>query len=67
MGGASKPKVPATPAPVPIPRELDAAVLQKERDQRRQRIMAAGRAGTILTQGQSLSSGNASLLGKTSK
>ncbi len=63
--GASKPKLPPTPAPVPTPRELDEEVKIKDAARRRQRIAAAGRGGTILTQGQSLASGSATLLGRS--
>lgn len=64
--GRSAPKPPPTPAPVPTPRELDEEVKRKERDKRRQRIAAAGRAGTILQQGQSLSRGSAAtILGRS--
>ena len=69
FGGGKKAKVPdPIPAPEPIapaprPEELDSA--QKDRDRRRQRIAAAGRGGTILTQGQSLASGSATLLGRS--
>ncbi len=60
------PKAPKAPAPVSTPRQLDEEVLQKDRDRRRQRIAAAGRGGTILTQGQPLTSGNATILGRSS-
>jgi hypothetical protein len=70
FGGGKKkePKVvapePIKPvAPAPRPEEVDTA--QRDRDRRRQRIAAAGRGGTILTQGQSLSSGSATLLGRS--
>ncbi len=64
-GGGSKPKaIPPTPV-APTPRELDEEVRQKDQAKRRQRIAAAGRGGTILTQGQPLASGNASLLGRS--
>jgi hypothetical protein len=68
-GGSKKAKVPEpiapppTPPPAPTPVEADTA--QKDRDRRRQRIAQAGRGGTILTQGQSLSSGSATLLGRS--
>ena len=70
-GSDKKAKVPApiapppTPPPAPRPQELDSDIAQKDRDKRRQRIAAAGRGGTILTQGQTLSSGNATLLGRS--
>ena len=71
--GSKKSKKDAAPAvaapepikavdPRPIPEELDTA--QKDRDKRRQRLAQSGRGGTILTQGQSLSSGSATLLGR---
>jgi len=63
-GGA--PSAPAVPAPTPTPRQVDEEVKQKERDRRRQRILAAGRAGTILTQGQGLAeTGKATILGRS--
>ena len=62
--GGSKPKPPPVPAPVPTPRELDEEVKQKDSARRRQRIAAAGRGGTILTQGQPLT-GNATILGRS--
>jgi len=61
----AKPKAPAPIAPVPTPREVDEDVKRKEEDRRRQLIAQAGRGGTILTQGQGLASGNASLLGRS--
>ena len=62
----SKPTAPKPIAPVATPRELDEEVKFKDEARRRQRIAAAGRGGTILNQGQSLSSGaNASILGKS--
>ena len=69
MGGMfSKPKTPKAPAPVapaPRPAELDDDVRQREQDRRRQRISAAGRQGTILTEGQTLSSGKSTILGRS--
>ena len=71
FGGSKKAKVPdpiappPTPPPAPTPVELSSDVAQKDRDRRRQKIAAAGRGGTILTQGQTLSSGNATLLGRS--
>ena len=70
-GGSKKAKVPdpiappPTPPPAPTPTALDSDAAQKDRDRRRQRIAQAGRGGTILTQGQSLSSGSATLLGRS--
>ncbi len=63
--GASKPKPIAPVAVAPTPRALDEEVKQKDQARRRQRIAAAGRGGTILTEGQPLASGNASLLGRS--
>ncbi len=63
--GASKPKPIPPVAVAPTPRALDEEVRQKDQARRRQRIAAAGRGGTILTQGQPLASGNASLLGRS--
>ena len=73
FGGSKKKNkdIPQVAAPEPIkpvapaarPEELDTA--QRDRDKRRQRIAAAGRGGTILTNGQSLSSGSATLLGRS--
>ena len=71
FGGSKKKDIPKVVAPEPIkpvapaprPEEIDTA--QRDRDKRRQRIAAAGRGGTILTQGQTLSSGNATLLGRS--
>ena len=58
-GGGKKVKAPAPISPAPTPTELDEDVRQRDRDKRRQKIAASGRAGTILTSGQSLSSGKA--------
>ena len=63
--GAKSPTPPKPVDPTPIPSKLDEEVLIKDQDRRRQRIAQAGRGGTILTQGQSLASGNATLLGRT--
>ena len=63
--GGSKVKAPAPISPTPTPRQLDEEVKLKDDAKRRQRIAAAGRSGTILTQGQSLSSGNATILGRS--
>lgn len=63
--GASRPKPPTPIAPVPTPRQLDEDVKLKDQARRRQRIAAAGRGGTILTEGQSLASGSATLLGRS--
>jgi len=64
--GAKSPKTPPAPAPTPTPRGVDDEVEQKARDKRRQRIQAAGRAGTILTDtSQGLGSQSATLLGRS--
>lgn len=73
MGGggrAKKPSIPPAPlpppkpSPVPTPVLLDEEVLQKQKAKRRQRIMARGRAGTILTEGGlGAETGKATLLG----
>ncbi len=63
-GGSPKP--PALIAPTPTPRQLDEEVKQKDRDRRRQRVAQAGRAGTILTQGQPLTgTASATILGRS--
>ena len=56
-----KPPAPVAPAATPV--QIDEDVKRKDQDRRRQRISAAGRGGTILTQGQSLSSGG-TILGR---
>ncbi len=63
--GTSKAKAPKPQAPVPTPTQVDEDVKQKDRDRRRQRISQGGRGGTILNQGQSLASGNATILGRS--
>lgn len=63
--GVKSPKIPPRPDPVPTPQIVDEEAKQKDRDRRRQRFAAAGRGGTILTQGQSLSSGSATILGRS--
>ena len=65
FGGGSKPKAPKPMAPAPTPTQLDEEVRTKDQDRRRQRIAAAGRSGTILTQGQSLASGSGTILGRS--
>ena len=65
FGGGSKPKAAKPASPIPQPVALDDQVQQKDRDRRRAKIAAAGRGGTILTQGQTLASGNATLLGRS--
>ena len=66
FGGGKTAKAPAPTAPAPTPTQLDEQVSQKDHDRRRQLIAGAGRQGTILTQGQSLSSGKtSSILGRS--
>ena len=71
LGSSDRPKPlpppapPPVPDPAPTPVEASGDAEQKARDKRRQRIAAAGRQGTILTSGQSLSSGSATLLGRS--
>ena len=76
FGGGKKAKVPEPIAPIPEkaaaprPEELNSDIAQKDRDKRRQKIAAAGRGGSILTQGQTLASGsapsgNSTLLGRS--
>ena len=60
---APKVAIPDPPSPVPRTELIDTS--QKDRDRRRAKIQAAGRGGTILTQGQTLASGNATLLGRS--
>lgn len=43
--------IPTKPDPKPTPVTLDAETLEKERAKRMQRLRAAGRGGTILTEG----------------
>ena len=54
----------APPTPAPRPGSVGTETTQKDRDKRRQRVMAAGRQGTILTQGLPLT-GNSTLLGRS--
>ena len=63
--GASKPNMPAQPAPVATPREVDADVKAKDIERRRQRIAASGRGGTILTELSNSDTAKASLLGRS--
>lgn len=54
LGLFSKPKktrIPPRPVPSPTPEPLDEEAIRKDRERRRQRMNAAGRAGTILTEG----------------
>ncbi len=64
-GGGGKPKAPPPIAQAPTPRQIDEEVRIKDNARRKQRIAAAGRGGTILTSGQSLASGSATLLGRS--
>jgi len=59
-------KAPEPVAAAATPTEIDENVRRKNMDKRRQRIMAAGRSGTILNQGESLA-GNATLLGRSTQ
>lgn len=62
----AKAKAPPIPDPTPTVRMVDEEIKQRDQDRRRQRISAAGRAGTILTQGAPLAGNqSASLLGKS--
>ncbi len=63
--GASKPKAPKPLAPVATPVQIDEEVRQKDRDKRRQRLLAAGRQGTILAGGLAREGGNATILGRS--
>ena len=63
--GGKMPKPAPPPAPTPMPGKIDEKARQKDQDKRRQRIVAAGRQGTILTEGQTLSSGSSSILGRS--
>ena len=63
-GGGAKRPIPA--APVPTAKRIDEEAAQKQADVRRQRVMAMGRAGTLLTEKTKSDTGSASLLGRTS-
>ena len=66
FGGSGKTaKAPAASAPAATVRSIDEDVKQRDRDKRRQRIVASGRQGTILTEGQPLGQ-SATLLGRSS-
>lgn len=65
LTGSKKPKAPKPVSPAPTPQTLDEDVRRREQDRRRQRIAAAGRGGTILTEGQGLASGQSSILGRS--
>ena len=66
FGGGTKTAAPPKPvSPAPTPEQLDQDVKRRDLDRRRQRIAAAGRQGTILTQGQPLA-GTSTILGRTS-
>ncbi len=62
-GGSAKP--PPVPDPTPTVVEVDEGVKAKDAERRRQRIQAAGRGGTILTQ-TNQGTGSATLLGRSS-
>ena len=57
-----KSRTPPPTSPAARPVSLNIETLQKDRDRRRSQLAKAGRAGTILTEGQSLAS--ATLLGE---
>lgn len=63
-GGAKRAVMPPPPPPAPTPTEVDEDVKQKDVARRRQRMRAAGRGGTILTE-QNQQVGQATLLGNT--
>jgi hypothetical protein len=65
-GGSGRVRIPPSPPPSPTPTQLDEEFQSKERAKRRQRITAAGRAGTILTEQTGPTLGDASLLGRSS-
>ena len=48
--GGKRARIPPPPPPAPTPEQIDIEAKQKEKDRRRQRIMRAGRKGTILTE-----------------
>ena len=50
-GGGKRPKMPPAPAPSPTPTQIDVEALRKSEDVRRKLRARAGRAGTILTEG----------------
>lgn len=60
----AKVKAPPLIAPTATPKEVDEAVRAKDIERRRQRIAAAGRAGTILTP-NTAETGKATLLGRS--
>lgn len=64
FGSSKTAASPTQISPTPTPMEATGEDAQKARDRRRQRIVAAGRGGTILTQGQPLT-GQASILGRS--
>ena len=51
FGGRPSVKIPPAADPVPTPEQFDRETLEKQRTKQRQRLAAAGRAGTILTEG----------------
>ena len=50
-GSGKRPKMPPAPAPSPTPTQIDVEALRKSEDVRRKLRARAGRAGTILTEG----------------
>ena len=62
-----KPPKPPDPSPSPVPREAHEEAKRKDEERRRQRITSRGRGGTILNEGTSLSSGGATILGRSTK
>jgi len=51
--------------PPAIPVELSSEAILRDREKYRQKMLMAGRRGTILTQGQSLAQGGATILGRS--
>ena len=62
MGKGHRAKVPPKPSPAPTPTQIDEEMKAKDRARRRQRLTAAGRQGTILTE---QTTGSATLLGRS--
>ena len=63
--GKSVPKAAPMPDPAPKVVELNEDVKQKDAAKRRQRIIAMGRASTLLTEQTNNQQGKATLLGRT--